>query len=148
MRRGRGQTELRFEARNLRPTIDFGVLLGDPGRIEAGLTIGDGSVDFGECPGALGDAAWLADATDDELDACRHLVRALSGERFEDARWSRALYGGAEPAPSMGEEWTVETIRPATGFEAAQLPPAHAALVRRIDAELARRSRVTGRRGP
>lgn len=151
VRKGRGVTELVFEARNLRPTVDFDLLLAPAARLETGEPIGDGSVDVSECPPGLGHTnlsgetrrlvrEWLHDSTRDELAACRNLVFALSGHTFRSSRWTRAFYGaGPARVAGAGEGFVVATIRPATSFTPAQLPASHAAWVRRINAELARR---------
>lgn len=149
---GRGVTTLVFAVRNWRPAEDFGVLLGDSARVEVGgEAIGDGSADVSTCGGGLRGpgrtarerrlaAETLAEASPDELTACKNLALALSGAPL-DARWSRAFYGGPARASGMGEGWVVEALRAATSFTPAQMPAPHAAFVHRLEAELARRAR-------
>lgn len=148
---GRGLTELVFEVRDLRPTVDFDLLLAPAARLQAGEPIGDGSVDVSECPAGLGRTAssgeerraaqqWLREATRDELAACRNLAFALSGYTFRNARWARAFYGAGDArAAAAGEGFVVAAMRPARSFTAAQMPVSHGAWVRRFNAELARR---------
>lgn len=154
---GRGVTTLVFEVRDYRPTEDFGLLLGDAARVETGEPIGDGSVDVTECAGGLRgpgrtpaqrrllDEA-LRESSPEELAGCRNLALALSGAPLGDPRWTRAFYGPSTRTSGMGEGWVVETLRPATTFAPAQMPPVHGAFVRRIDAELARRAALRARR--
>lgn len=144
---GRGVTELVFVARDYRPTEDFGVLLGEPARLQAGEPIGDGSVDVTGCVAALtagrsreGRRAaeeYLRESTAEELTGCQNLVLALSGSPMPDARWTRALYGGQGRTSGMGDGWVVETLRAARTFAPAQMPTTHAAFLRRIRAALA-----------
>jgi len=155
VRGSHGMTELVLEARDFRATVDFGLVLATYAQLEAGGTIGDGSVDPSECVGALNAASgspvrqrhaqqWLREASRDDLGACRSLVFALSGHRFRNARWTAAFYGGRARAPTGNADWVVATMRPASAFAAAQLPAHHGAFVRRIDAELARRPAPAG----
>lgn len=147
----RAVTTLVFEARDWRPAEDFGVLLGDSAQLEAGTAVGDGSVDLSDCavgfrgPGRSREdrryaAETLRDASSDQLVGCMNVALALSGAAIPDARWRRALYDGPARVSGMGDDWIVEPLRPTTSFTPAQMPAAHAAFVRRIEAELARRA--------
>ena len=148
---GRGVTTLLFAVRNWRPAEDFGVLLGDSARIEIGTPVGDGSVDLSDCasglrgPGRTREARRLETEmiralSPRELQGCRDLVLALNGSPISDRQFRRALTGGPAPESGMGEDWVVETLRPATSFTGAQVFPRHAAFVRRLDLEIARRA--------
>jgi hypothetical protein len=148
----RGVTELVFETRNWTPAEDFGLLLGDFVRIEAGAPVGDGSIDLSECPHGMdglgpGGREFFEEAIRasprELLEACRTFVFALSGHTFRDARFTRAFFGGPSRDSGMGEDWVVELLRPATSFTMAQMPASHGAYVRSIDAALAREVETT-----
>lgn len=150
---GRGVSELVFEARDFRAEVDFGLLLGPSGRLEAGEPIGDGSFDPTLCylPGlgsrlrgetrALFDE-WARAAPREELVGCRNLVFALNGYTFRNARWTRTFYGGPQRESAMGAGWVVAPIRPASAFTPDQMAAHHGAFVRLVSAEIARRPAV------